>query len=951
MRFVLFKDSAKVFGPRERLLAQVMLFLLLFFFAVLFGHAQPSHPINPHTGIGWPTGCGGTTPIYNIATNQCVSAGGTAANPAGSSGQLQGNCSGAFCGVGATDTRGSIILNANTQINVLTYGAKGDCITDDHNAIVAAMTVAQSYKTGNSAPAVVYFPKPPGGCYLTSTIEYTGVPFVGQPSGSGTATVSYGVTIRGKPGYDILHVPDPSINGSFTFNQSWLIQDISFLLDRSVTPTTTTVPNLLHRWPGRWFDGGSMTSGSAVITAGGTASIGCNDVGQNILIGGAGATVTTTALAAAITTTTQTSIALTGATSSSWPTIFGYLKVDSEILMYVGTQTNGISTITVMRGQSGTTAATHSSGATVTVMGNLATTVASVDPCWGTSNGGASTWKIVTLAAPAVTTVASAHSYLSLLDLPVATNIGNCAIAFDNNDPKTTDWPNPSQTAGSQYPVMKNINFSSTGGSTSTGTTCSMFNQGAWNQYGLHADHISFYGQSFGVFQGGSEINNFYTTGGDFQHWDHLKFFITRFPWITYNGGESEMDHVEYTTLAGPQFMYAPNNFSDGPGWIINIQELESWSMVNDSRFGVRADSGSYTISGEMSISADTNNQAWLDIRFSTCYCFPGGGQINLFGIGNVFDGLSANSPVNNKGLGNTLLGYNNGFSYPSGIPYPAYTTLTPQKGIPNVLGGQEPDFAADGYPAVPYRHEDLFLWPHDFILGVPGSQAWSSLYQDDANSPSGGEILLKSNGVYQNFQQAYPTNPSHKGFFTIGTNFPAAKGTLYISLLCPGGITSAVPQIEIQSVVAFSQTVTCSASLQTYTIPFDFTGRTGDIGIGNGSVISGHDMWVAWAYIDIAPNMPIGTKVGGTPVATTIAGISPSVGGSALAAGACSLVSSSFTGASVGMAVMATPNTYPGDAFYWRAWVPSTGTVNVTVCAAIAGTPTASTYNVRVIQ
>jgi hypothetical protein len=52
-------------------------------------------------------------------------------------------------------------------------------------------------------------------------------------------------------------------------------------------------------------------------------------------------------------------------------------------------------------------------------------------------------------------------------------------------------------------------------------------------------------------------------------------------------------------------------------------------------------------------------------------------------------------------------------------------------------------------------------------------------------------------------------------------------------------------------------------------------------------------------------------------------------------------------------MAVSADPVTYPGDAFDWKAYVSAAGTVTVKVCTNLAagGTPTASTYNVRVIQ
>ena len=313
-----------------------------------------------------------------------VSAGGTGASTATSALAALGGVS--MLTTAAQALAGPLNASVNSQLNVMAYGAKGDCVTDDHNAIMAAQTAAVALAVLNSSPAAVYFPKPPGGCYLTSAIQWQGVPLIGQPSGLGVNSPhKYNVTIKGQPGQDILFVPDPSTVSSYTWNVSWTIKDVSFLVDDTVTNLHP------HRWPGRWFDDGGTLAGSAAFTSP-RAQIGCSDVGQNILVGGAGATVTTTTLAAAITTTTQTSITIGGTTSGSWPTIFGYLKIDSEIVMYVGTQANGISNLTVMRGQGGTTAATHSSGATVTVMGNLATTIAAVDPCWGNS-ANAGSWE------------------------------------------------------------------------------------------------------------------------------------------------------------------------------------------------------------------------------------------------------------------------------------------------------------------------------------------------------------------------------------------------------------------------------------------------------------------------------------------------------------------------------------------------------------------------------
>jgi len=87
-----------------------------------------------------------------------------------------------------------------------------------------------------------------------------------------------------------------------------------------------------------------------------------------------------------------------------------------------------------------------------------------------------------------------------------------------------------------------------------------------------------------------------------------------------------------------------------------------------------------------------------------------------------------------------------------------------------------------------------------------------------------------------------------------------------------------------------------------------------------------------------------------GTP-ALGLSGTSSSLGGSALTAGSCSSTTVSISGATTSMAASATPASDPGAGFYWQALVSSSNTVTVRVCAAVAGTPTATTYNVRVIQ
>lgn len=94
----------------------------------------------------------------------------------------------------------------------------------------------------------------------------------------------------------------------------------------------------------------------------------------------------------------------------------------------------------------------------------------------------------------------------------------------------------------------------------------------------------------------------------------------------------------------------------------------------------------------------------------------------------------------------------------------------------------------------------------------------------------------------------------------------------------------------------------------------------------------------------------------GGGPL-PTLTGTTSSIGGGALLAGACATGTVAITGSTTGMPVAVAPSagTDPTNGgvlgVAWEGRVSSNGTVTVSVCAPIAGTPTAAAYNVRVIQ
>lgn len=102
------------------------------------------------------------------------------------------------------------------------------------------------------------------------------------------------------------------------------------------------------------------------------------------------------------------------------------------------------------------------------------------------------------------------------------------------------------------------------------------------------------------------------------------------------------------------------------------------------------------------------------------------------------------------------------------------------------------------------------------------------------------------------------------------------------------------------------------------------------------------------------AADLSDGTQgTGAVLLASTLplSGTSASIGGAAMTAGQTISTTVSVTGAATSMAVVVSPQTYPGDGFVWDGYVSAANTVTVRLTCVAAGTPSAAVYNCRVVQ
>lgn len=566
---------------------------------------------------------------------------------------------------------------------------------------------------------------------------------------------------------DVIHGADPTSTANIAWNKSWSLKNLAITVD------DTVAGSFPHRWPGKWYYDASMTAGSAVITIP-SRNIGCGDVGQNILVKGAGP-----------------------------------------------------------------------SG------GNLSTTVLSVTPCTQQT-------QTITLATAASTTVSNATYYITPAGIPLATTIGACGLAMDDEDGNSSDWQTQSTQLSNLADNIENVTFLSVSGTPyGQNNSCGIYTQGVWGPYNLDVRNFAVLRTVWGIVQGTSELNSgSQSSSNDFQNWNHGSISSVAYPWISYNGGYNHLDQIELTVKYGPQILTSPNQWGDAASaWYIDIPEMEG--TFSSSQIGWRLEGNFHTVTrtsfgGSLASSGSPTPHIW-NASNSRCIECAIIGNLTVTGSLNSIanDAISDGSWVTftDRGYGNDITsGY---IANSTDSVGPTRRSLQSVGRGPVPAGAQTADFVRNGNTANPYISDlDLLFFPEDFLYqgATPNVVQDSASWTGRATSwPSGFSAFNFANLLLNNGRT---TNPGNQ--ILIGTNVPATNAIVYISARCTGTTSYSINVQAGSTNLTSGSTGTCNSSTYTTSsVTVNLSSYAGQyLGFTLNPGFGGPTLLVSWAAV-----------------------------------------------------------------------------------------------------
>ena len=799
-------------------------------------------------------------------------------------------------------------VNKTLLVTAPPFNAKCDGHTDDNVGIQAAFDEALAHSE------TVQFP--PGTC-LTGTIVWKGQPFFGAGI---NATI-----IRGRPGEDVFQTPD---------GNSWegpkagaLVHDLRIEVDDSTD--VSSAPQGTGKFPNR-----------IAGTLGGLS----NPITPAI---------------------------------SPGPEAFG--TYNGVNLQCSGTITAGsLKTLTISgphcAGDLRRIEAWRIIGAPITVKGagargsDLTTTIASVVD--------SNTLSLRDAAATPGSNLSG--TYLSPITPPWY--IGNCGFAFPDSD-----GAHPSPNLG--YWTFQNILIIDVNGPFQGNHSCGIFMQAP--PYGVHFEKIQIQGLWGGYIETLPASNpGGKTWTGDTSSFKDVDLQFDVIPFVIMGGNHRTFTAVnvyggtQHQTL-GPMWLH--------PGTSATISRLyfecQSTNTGEIARFTGMA---GFSIEGGSldQCAAGAHYVLWnasksnVNAQIADLHIAPGANQ-NTFthtALGGAY--------FQDDGLGNSV--ETNGNTNPQLAPRSFYADR-PQ----DPLGKLDGSWLLSGNSTTPFTSgSDLMMTCSDFNFSTrlnASTKQYESYCQSD---PKGREI---TQGYFHATSSAFNTGwnlgPGPQGIgpngrlLTVGDRLPRAPMNFVVLGRCDHPCTQRYTisdRANARSITGADLSFDSDWTIRSIPVDLSSVPEGDQITVAAGSPWSGGASTMdtaLWAFAPVnvdtikaavaaslaavsgrggSSDPDIGRRAQGYPPSGQTAGIpqlgkssfsgtTNSIGGTSLRAGQCIAGTARVPEARIGMAVIATPSTYPGDGFAWRPYVSEQGIITVKLCAETAGGPAPTVFNVRV--
>jgi hypothetical protein len=613
-------------------------------------------------------------------------------------------------------------------------------------------------------------------------------------------------------------------------------------------------------------------------------------------------------------------------------------------------------------------------GAPITVNGvgaggtNLVTTIASV--------ANATTLTLTTPAASPGSNLSG--TYLNPISPPWY--IGNCGFAFP-----LTDGKHP--YGGMNEWTFSNIQITRYNGPSQGNHTCGIFMQ--MGPYAAHFDRVQIQGFWGGYVEAFPALNPGGTTWtGDTSSFKDIDLWFNVIPLVIMGGNHRTFSSIniyggtQHQTL-GAMWLHAGSSATINRFYFectnTTTGEIERFTGM----YGINIQGGSLDQCGGSHYVLWNASKSTVDAGIASLQIASGANQ-------NVFTHAGAGtSSVTDNGLENSV--ETNGNSNPVSNPR-AFFANRPK----NPLGKLDAGWLLSGNSVTPFTSgNDLLMTCSDFNFATRYNSSTKQYDVYCVADPKGAEITESYfHATSTAFGGGWNLGPGPQGIgpngrlLIVGDRLPRAPMTFVVLGRCDQPCTQHYTVADRESsrgIAAANLNFDSNWTVRSFPVDLSSVPESDQITVAAGSPWGGGAKAMdtaLWAFepvnVDtinaavaatlaalsrrggsadaaVAPpgqEQPSNSKAVGMPIGAKpyFSGATNPIGGTALRAGQCVAGAAHVPEAAVGMAIVATPSTYPGDGIAWRPYVSGQGWVTVKVCAELAATPATTSYNVRVI-